>query len=104
MTQDIGHTAHQMTPGRASFSSAPVVLRKPWLRPGLLQWAVVVVVVFTVGAWLANHSAHALPSIVGDLPMALLLSITIGSFAWTLFPVVMHATAEWHRTKAWIFY
>jgi sensor histidine kinase YesM len=93
-----------MTQERASVSSAPIVLRKLWLRPGLLQWTVVVVIVFTAGAWLANHSAHALPSIVGDLPQGLLLSITIGSFAWTLFPVVMHATAEWHRTTAWIFY
>jgi two-component sensor histidine kinase len=93
-----------MTPGRSSFGFAPVVLGKPWLRSGFLQWAVVAVVVFTVGAWLANHSAQALPSIVGDLPIGLLLSITIGSFAWTLFPVVMHATADWHRTTAWIFY
>jgi two-component system, LytTR family, sensor histidine kinase AlgZ len=92
-----------MTPGRSSFGSAPAVLRKLWLWPGFLQWAVVAVVVFTVGAWLANHSAQALPSIVGDLPMGLLLSITIGSFAWTLVPVVMRATAEWHRMTAWIF-
>jgi len=61
-------------------------------------------IVLTVGDWLANHNAQALPSIVGDLPMGLLLAITIGSFAWSLFPVVMHATAEWHRTTTWIFY
>jgi sensor histidine kinase YesM len=93
-----------MTPARSSLSSAPIVLRKPWLRPGLLQWTAVVVIVLTAGDWLANHSAHALPSIVGDLPMGLLLSITIGSFAWSLFPVVMHATAESRRATAWIFY
>jgi sensor histidine kinase YesM len=93
-----------MTPERSSFSLAPVVLGKPWLRSGLLQWALVAVVVFTVGAWLANHSTQALPRIVGDLPMGLLLSITIGCFSWTLFPVVMQATADWHRTTAWVFY
>src|SRR5215472_3643984 len=103
MTQRIGHTP-PMTRGRASVVSGPVFIRRPWLRPGLVQWAVVAVVVFTVGAWVANHSAHALPSIVGDLPQGLLLSITIGSFAWTLFPVVMRVTAEWHRTTAWMFY
>ncbi|HUK33914.1 MAG TPA: histidine kinase [Vicinamibacterales bacterium] len=81
-----------MTTGRAS------------VRTGFRQWAAVGTIVFTVGAWLANHNAQALPRIVGDLPMGLLLPITIGSFAWTLFPVVMHATAEWHRATAWIFY
>jgi two-component system sensor histidine kinase AlgZ len=93
-----------MTAGRSSFSSAPVVLRKLWLRPGLRQWAAVTMIVFSLAAWLSNTGAQSLPRLVRNLPLGLVLSIAIGSFAWTVFPVVMHAAARWHWTAAWTFY
>jgi two-component system, LytTR family, sensor histidine kinase AlgZ len=96
-----------MTRERSSFSSAPIVLRKLWLRPGLRQWAVVTMIVFSMGAWMANTGAQSLPRWVQfatNLPLGLVLSIAIGSFAWTVFPVVMHAAARWHWTAAWAFY
>jgi sensor histidine kinase YesM len=68
------------------------------------QWAVVTMIVFSMGAWMANTGAQALPRLVRNLPLGLVLSIAIGSFAWTLFPVVMRAAARWHWTAAWAFY
>src|SRR5436309_8893575 len=80
------------------------VLRRLWLRPSLRLWAVVAVIVVPVVAWLSFVSAQSVPSIVRGLPLSLVLSITIGSFAWTAFPVVMHVTAGRHRTTAWALY
>ena len=57
-----------------------------------------------MAAWLSFTGAQSLPRLVRNLPLGLVLSITIGSFAWTVFPVVMHATAGWRRTTAWAFY
>jgi LytS/YehU family sensor histidine kinase len=71
------------------------------MRPGVRQWAVVAAIVVPIGAWLSFHGAQSVPSIVRGLPMGILLSIAIGSFAWTLFPVVMRATAGWPRMAAW---
>jgi two-component system sensor histidine kinase AlgZ len=81
------------------------VLRKLWLRPGLRLWVVVAVSVLAVGWWLANTGAQSpVARIVGNLPLGIILSITIGTFAWTLFPIAMRATAGWHRPAAWAFY
>jgi two-component system, LytTR family, sensor histidine kinase AlgZ len=74
------------------------------MRPGVRQWAVVAAIVVPIGAWLSFHGAQSVPSIVRGLPMGILLSITIGSFAWTLLPVVMRATAGWPRMAAWTLY
>jgi len=94
-----------MTPGSSSFRSAPVVLRKLWLRPALWQWVVVAMIVLPVGWWLAHTGAQSRAGrLVGNLALGLVLSITIGSFAWTVFPIVMRATAGWHRTTAWAVY
>jgi two-component system sensor histidine kinase AlgZ len=87
--------------------SGPLVLQKLWLRPGLRQWAVVTMIVFSMGAWMANTGAQSLPRWVQfatNLPLGLVLSIAIGSFAWTVFPVVMNRAARWHWTAAWAFY
>src|SRR3954462_14577836 len=88
---------------------SPFVLRKLWLRPGLRPWAVVMMIVFSVAAWMANTGAQSLPRSVQfatNLPLGLVLSIAIGSFAWTLFPVVMRAAARWHWSwaAAWALY
>jgi len=88
-----------MTPGQS-----PLVLRRPWLRSSFRQWAVVTAIVFSMGAWMANSSAQSLPGIVRSLPLSLVLSIAIGSFAWTAFPVVMDVAARWHWAAAWALY
>jgi len=93
-----------MTPGQPLVISGPIARRKMWLRPGLRQWALVSVVVFAMGAWMANTGAQSIPTIVRGLPLPLVLSITIGSFAWTIFPVVMRATAGWRAATAWAVY
>src|SRR5262245_25812333 len=85
--------------------SEPLVLRTLWLRPAVLQWVVVTLIVLTVGWWLANTGAQSPAGrLVGNLPLSILLSIAIGSFAWTLFPLVMRVTAGWHQGPAWAFY
>jgi len=93
-----------MTPGQSSSMSAPLFLRSLWQRPGLWHWIVVTTIVFSMGAWMANSSAQSLPRLIRGLPLPLVLSVAIGSFAWTVFPAVMRATAGWHWTTAWAFY
>src|SRR4051812_27559009 len=104
MTQRVGNTVHSMSPGQSPVVSGPIVLRKLWLRPAVRQWAVVILVVFAMGAWMATTSAESLPRLVRDLPLGFVLTIAIGSFAWTVFPIVMHATAGWPRIAAWPLY
>ena len=92
-----------MTPGRS-----PLVLRKVWLRPGLWQWAVVTIVVFSMAAWRANTGARAVPRLVRNLPLGRLRNIPlVGSETeWFArgplrsgsgidFPAVLNASLRW---------
>jgi len=90
-----------MTPG---LISGPLVLRKLWLLPGLRQWAIVTIIVVPLVAWLSFISGQSLPSVIRSLPLGAALSVTIGSFAWTLIPIVARVTAGWRRATAWVFY
>jgi LytS/YehU family sensor histidine kinase len=76
------------------------------MTQSLRLWSVVALVVLPVMFVMSRISAHAASSmsIVGNLPLALVLSIIIATVAWTVFPGVIHATAGWRRPTAWSFY
>jgi len=84
----------------------PAQLPSAWRRlpARLRQSAVVTIVVLPLMAWMANAGGQSLPSIIRSLPLGLVLSATIGAFAWTLVPTAARAAAGWHPVPRWVLY
>jgi LytS/YehU family sensor histidine kinase len=93
-----------MTMIESDQQSSALVFRRTVLWPRLRHWATVTAIVVPVIAWLSHVGGQSVPSVLRGLPMGLVLSITIGSLAWTLIPIAARLAGGWHGTSAWALY
>ena len=81
-----------------------LVIRKTIVWPRVRQWAVATIILVPVMAWFSLVGGQSVPSVIRSLPLALVLSAAIGSFAWVLIPAAARISSGWHPTFRWALY